>query len=73
MPFATRFLAVIVISANVAAQEDKSTSLANAPAGEISIMLNGQELTPEQFTWDGGTLWVNTTLNKPALLLVHWN
>jgi len=38
----------------------------NAPARLSRITLNGSPLRPEDWAWDGNTLWLNVTLHEPA-------
>jgi hypothetical protein len=32
------------------------------------VILNESPLPPQQYAWDGRTLWINATLRKPATL-----
>ena len=46
--------------------------LAEAPAGPMTLALDGRALGAERFAWDGGTLWLGATIEKPAELRITW-
>jgi hypothetical protein len=40
----------------------------NVPMKLSQVILNESPLPPQQYAWDGRTLWINATLRKPATL-----
>ena len=42
--------------------------LQGAPKTLSRLELDGRELTPGDYAWDGRTLWLNTTFRKSATL-----
>ena len=42
--------------------------LENAPAGPLAVSLAGQPLDAKRFAWDGRTLWLDATLDRPTEL-----
>jgi hypothetical protein len=38
----------------------------DAPSGHVEIHLDGRLLDPERFAWDGHTLWLDATIDKPT-------
>jgi hypothetical protein len=40
----------------------------NAPLRLLRVNLNDSPLDPENWAWDGKTLWLNATLRRPATL-----
>ncbi|MGC8641032.1 MAG: hypothetical protein ACP5XB_14295 [Isosphaeraceae bacterium] len=40
--------------------------LAGAPDGPLTVHLDGNNLSPAKYAWDGRTLWLNATIEKPT-------
>jgi hypothetical protein len=40
--------------------------LSDAPAGSLTVWRDGNKMTPEHFAWDGRTLWLDATVEKPT-------
>ena len=42
--------------------------ISHAPRGTIQVMLAGRQLDTPHYAWDGRTLWLDTTIEKPTEL-----
>jgi hypothetical protein len=46
--------------------------LSRAPRGELHLTLGGQSLDSKRYAWDGRTLWLDATIDKPTELNVSF-
>ena len=44
--------------------------LLGAPDGPLTVHLDGSNISPAKFAWDGHTLWLNATLEKPTEIVL---
>ncbi len=42
--------------------------LADAPKAQLSVRLSDRPLRPDQYAWDGQTLWLNANIDEPTTL-----
>lgn len=47
--------------------------LQGAPPALVSVKLNDQLLGPQQYAWDGATLWLEAHLSQPATLQLNFD
>jgi hypothetical protein len=46
--------------------------LARAPRGEVRVTLAGKPLEPKRYAWDGQTLWLDATIERPTELRISF-
>jgi hypothetical protein len=46
--------------------------LTGAPRGDADVTLGGQTLESKRYAWDGATLWLDTTVEKPTEIRVRF-